>query len=159
MSIFSDLSRLGVLFSLGAVSRLQWRGIARLKVLPLNNSNSRKLLALDRSPIAGGERIISAHASMHGGVAAAAALLFRSLAAFSLFFVLALLDARARARPESAAVQKVIFVLRGWSSAPGHVADRLRNKRRQPRKSLAEPRVLGDHVVQFEKSMHTRASH
>lgn len=117
-------------------------GIARLKVLPLNNSNSRKLLALDRSPIAGGERIIFAHASMHrccSGVAAAAALLVRSLAAFSLFFSLCSslsgrARARARSRPESAAVRKVIFVLRGWS--PAWPRGRLRNKRRRARKPV-----------------------
>lgn len=159
MLIFFDLSRLGILFFLGAVSRLQFRSIARLKVLPLNNSNSRKLLALDRSPIAGGERIISAHASMHwhGGVAAAAALLFRLLAAFSLSLALALLNARARDRNPQLYEKSFSCFVDG--RPPGHVADRLRNKRRQPRKSVAEPRVLGDHVVQFEKSMHTRASH
>lgn len=132
-------------------------GIARLKVLPLNNSNSRKLLALDRSPNAGGERIIFAHASMHRCCSGCCTFGPFARGVFSLLLSAPRsLDARALA-PGIRSCTKSHFHAPWMVARPATWP--LAKQATTGEETRAGPRVQGDHVVQFEKSMHTRASH
>lgn len=132
----------------------------RHKVLPLNNSNSRKLPALDGHDPSRGERIIRARVyapaaatapSCGFAAAVAVALLLRNRSRRLLFLFLSFSFSRSES---AAAVRKVIFVLRGWSRTSctrpprGHLRNRAVDK-------LAEE-TRAHRSSQFEKSVHTR---